>query len=138
MRKGLQNIILLGICAVATLACTQNTYTPDFLLNDTMRLEIGKKTMFSYSPQSCQYTYNTERKEYRVHTDNMSDYFTIRFEQMPSSDMGSVTAEYLEWTTNDWSNRTRKNIAFEIVKNEGDMYWLWNSRESIKITLRIE
>ena len=55
---------------------------------------------------------------------------------MPSEEGESVTVESLVWTNPSGTDQTRKNITLEVVKLEGDIAWLWNSRESIRMTVR--
>lgn len=45
--KKIVPIVLFCLCTV--LSCTTHTYTPDFLTDDTIRLEVGKKRMFTYT-----------------------------------------------------------------------------------------
>lgn len=129
-------LLMLGI--LLTASCAEPYYTPEFLTDDTIRLEIKDKPALAYTAKDCQYAYNLQRLEFRCHTDNMSDYFFIRLKSMPEKEGERVTAALLEWTTDKGMNRTRKNMEFEVVKMDGNTIWLWNNRESIKIALRFE
>lgn len=114
----------------------QTVYTPEFLTDSTLRMEVGKQEILTYNPITCQTALNRHRCEFRMHTDNMSEYFIIRFSSMPSEEGESVTVESLVWTNPSGTDQTRKNITLEVVKLEGDIAWLWNSRESIRMTVR--
>ena len=114
----------------------QTVYTPEFLTDSTLRMEVGKQEILTYNPITCQTALNLHRCEFRMHTDNMSEYFIIRFSSMPSEEGESVTVESLVWTNPSGTDQTRKNITLEVVKLEGDIAWLWNSRESIRMTVR--
>ena len=114
----------------------QTVYTPEFLTDSTLRMEVGKQEILTYNPITCPTALNLHRCEFRMHTDNMSDYFIIRFSSMPSEEGESVTVESLVWTNPSGTDQTRKNITLEVVKLEGDIAWLWNSRESIRMTMR--
>ena len=114
----------------------QTVYTPEFLTDSTLRMEVGKQEILTYNPITCQTALNLHRFEFRMHTDNMSEYFIIRFSSMPSEEGESVTVESLVWTNPSGTDQTRKNITLEVVKLEGDIAWLWNSRESIRMTVR--
>ena len=114
----------------------QTVYTPEFLTDSTLRMEVGKQEILPYNPIPCQTALNLHRCEFRMHTDNMSEYFIIRFSSMPSEEGESVTVESLVWTNPSGTDQTRKNITLEVVKLEGDIAWLWNSRESIRMTVR--
>lgn len=134
----MKRYIALIFAAALMLSCTESRYTPEFLTDDTIRLEIGDKDIFTYSAIDCQYAYNIERAEFRSHTDNMSKYFKIDLEVVPGREGVVVRATRLEWTTEKGMNQVRKNMDLEVVKMEGPTIWLWNSRESIKIALRFE
>ena len=114
----------------------QTVYTPEFLTDSTLRMEVGKQEILTYNPITCQTALNLHRCEFSMHTDNMSEYFIIRFSSMPSEEGESVTVESLVWTNPSGTDQTRKNITLEVVKLEGDIAWLWNSRESIRMTVR--
>ena len=114
----------------------QTVYTPEFLTDSTLRMEVGKQEILTYNPITCQTALNLHRCEFRMHTDNMSEYFIIRFSSMPSEEGESVTVESLVWTNPSGTDQTRKNITLEVVKLEGDIAWLWNRRESIRMTVR--
>ena len=114
----------------------QTVYTPEFLTDSTLRMEVGKQEILTYNPITCQTALNLHRCEFRMHTDNMSEYFIIRFSSMPSEEGESVTVESLVWTNPSGTDQTRKNITLEVVKLEGDIAWLWNSRESSRMTVR--
>ena len=132
-----RNIFAAAAFILILAGCGGNgTYTPEFLTDDTLRLAVGKEEIISYNPLTCQYAYNTERLEFRLHTDNMSDYFIVRLQAEPVEEDQIVTAGLIRWTSPTGADEVRKNIALQVVKLEGDVVWLWNSRESIKMTVR--
>ena len=118
-------------------ACVEGgTYTPEFLTDATLRMAVGKTDIITYAPLSCQYAYNSDNMEFRLHTDNMSDYFIIRLQAEPTEEDQMVTAGLLRWTSPTGADQVRKNIVLQVVKIEDDVIWLWYSRESIKMTVR--
>ncbi|MCQ2158511.1 MAG: hypothetical protein MJY43_01645 [Bacteroidales bacterium] len=126
---------ILALIAVAV-SCNHSEYIPEFLTDSTIRLEIFNNPVFVFDPLTCQYSCNSARKQFRAHSDNMSDYYVITLDQLPSSENTFVTATSLQWTTPTGGNQERKNIAFEVVKLEGDTAWLWYPREGIKLIVR--
>lgn len=128
--------ILLAMLVLCTGCEPPTVYTPEFLTDSTLRMEVGKQEILTYNPITCQTALNLHRCEFRMHTDNMSEYVIIRFSSMPSEEGESVTVESLVWTNPSGADQTRKNITLEVVKLEGDIAWLWNSRESIRMTVR--
>ena len=136
MRRKLYTV-LLAVLALACAGCEPNSvYTPEFLTDNTLRMEVGKQEVFRYNSINCQTAINLQRCEFRMHTDNMSEYVTIQFESLPSGEGETVVAKNLVWTMATGADETRKNITLEVVKLEGDTAWLWNSRESIRMTVR--
>ncbi|MGM9791599.1 MAG: hypothetical protein ACI3Y4_04260 [Candidatus Cryptobacteroides sp.] len=130
-------IVALFALLVLSAGCEpQTVYTPEFLTDSTLRMEVGKQEILTYNPITCQTALNLHRCEFRMHTDNMSEYVIIRFDSMPSEEGESVNASSLVWTSPSGADQTRKNITLEVVKLEGDTAWLWNSRESIRMTVR--
>lgn len=126
---------LVLLCALP--ACIQEgTYTPEFLTDNTLRMAVGNIDVISFNPLNCQYAFNTDQFEFRLHTDNMSDYFIVRLQAEPTKEDQIITAGLLRWTSPTGADEVRKNIALQVVKMEDDVVWLWNSRESIKMTVR--
>ena len=130
--------IIAGIVLLCTLpACIQEgTYTPEFLTDNTLRMAVGKTDVITFNPLNCQYAFNTDQLEFRLHTDNMSDYFIVRLQAEPTKEDQIITAGLLRWTSPTGADEVRKNIALQVVKMEDDVVWLWYSRESIKMTVR--
>lgn len=127
-------LIFASILMLGT-ACNTNTFTPEFLTDDTPRMEIGKKQIFKYSPSTCQYAYNSGRCEFRAHTDNMSDYFLVRLDSTPTAEGEEVNASYLKWTEKNGTDKFKKNVTMQVVKLDGEHIWLWSSRENIKLSI---
>ncbi|MBP5173104.1 MAG: hypothetical protein J6037_05295 [Bacteroidales bacterium] len=136
----MKKLILISAFAamlVALTACIEEgTYTPEFLTDSTLRMAVGKTDIIIYNPLTCQYAFNSENMEFRLHTDNMSDYFIVRLQSEPTEEEQMVTAGLIRWTSPTGADEVRKNIALQVVKMEDDVIWLWNSRESIKMTVR--
>ena len=76
-----------------------------------------------------------EQTEFRAHTDNMSDFFVATFTELPSYLGQDVTAD-LVWTT-DRDVLTRKNLTLEVIRIEGDQFWLWSSTGKIGLCMRV-
>lgn len=135
--KRIRLILASLLLLVALPACIEEgTYTPEFLTDATLRMEVGKTKIVTYNPLTCQYAFNSENMEFRLHTDNMSDYFIVRLQSEPTEEDQMVTAGLVRWTSPTGADEVRKNIVLQVVKMEDDVVWLWYSRESIKMTVR--
>mgnify|MGYP006872994988 CR=1 FL=1 len=127
----------LSITAVILLlclsGCREHNISDDFRLDDTIRMEIKGYTIFRYNPLSCQIGFNRERSEFRVHTDNMSDFYIVRLDEMPVAE-GQIIDGTASWTTgNDLHN---KKTSFEVIRLEGDKIWLWSASTRIAMVVR--
>ncbi len=129
--------VLIGILLLLAAACTgENSYTPKFLTSDTLRLEVKNEEIIHFNPYTCQYAYNIDRGEFRMFRDNLEAEFRITLDEIPTAEGQVVNASSIEWLPVSGMPKSKKNIALEAVKLEGDVIWLWNSRESLKITVR--
>lgn len=128
--------ILLSIIAILLLAgCSDKRMRTAFSESDEIRLMVGGTVPFTYDPLTCQLAFSRERKEFRAHTDNMSDFYAVRFSEIPSTLDQTVTAD-LTWTT-ERDVLTRKNLTLEVVRIEGDQFWLWSNAGRIGLVVRI-
>lgn len=128
--------VLLITLLLASACGPKGYYTPEFLHDSTLRLSVGDEDILRYDPYDYQYAYNRERLEFRIHTDNMSEYVLLTLNEEPVRENQVVTALSIRWTRDKGSDVIKKDIALEVVKVEGDVVWLWNSRESLKMTAR--
>lgn len=118
----------LLMLAVLFSGCDEARLSEDFETNDQLRIEIKGYTVFSYTPATCQLGFDRETCEFRVHTDNMSDFFVIDLEEMPSAEGQDVKGS-ASWTTGD--DLHDKKTIFEVVKIQDSRIWLWSSESRI-------
>ena len=115
--------------------CTDKRMRSAFSENDEIRLMVGGSIPFTFEPNTCQLSFSRDRKEFRAHTDNMSDFYAVRFTELPTIQGQTVTAD-LTWTT-ERDVLTRKNLTLEVVRIEGDQFWLWSNSGRIGLCIRI-
>ncbi len=109
-------------------ACSEADLSEDFKLNDQLRMEIKGYVTFSYNPLNCQIGFNRDNCEFRVHSDNMSDFFSVKLDEMPGSEGLRINGT-ASWTTGD--NLHSKKTIFEVVKLDGNKIWLWSADSRI-------
>lgn len=93
-------------------------------------LSVKGRTVFSANPYTCQTSANLKKNEYRVHNDNMSDWYMLWLDSKPVS-VGQKVKGSIEWT--DGRDVERKNgLTFQVsqVGNTGRV-WLWCRKEQI-------
>ena len=117
------------------LAACKPTADSAFAGMDDVRMEINGKTVFTIKENNCQMSFNRSRCEFCAFTDNASDYFTAKLSAIPTS-VGEVVSGDITWTTTS-SVETRKNVALQLIKVEGDKLWLIESGGSAAICIRL-
>lgn len=117
-----------------TFGCTEDFTEEQFLDSDTPILVESGKEILRYDENSCQAAFNRERGEFRIMKDNLSDFYAVRLENLAFKTGDEV------WGSVCWSEpyniQEKKDIAFKVVKLEGDMIWLKSDKERIQLVLR--
>ncbi len=126
-------ILILVLMLAAFTGCRKSHVSDDFKLNSTLRMEIKGYITFLYDPLTCQISYNPDKYEFRVHSDNMSDFYMLRLDEMPGR-VGQSVNGVASWTTGD--DLHSKKTAFEALKFEGGKIWLWSSSSRIAVVVQ--
>lgn len=125
----------LALCLMMS-ACYEPAPDPVIMEDNTPRLSVRGMSIFYFDGLNCQLGYNGKKNEFRMHTDNMSEYFIADLDRIPSAVGERVTAESLWWTTQS-DVELKTNVALDVLKIEDGTIWLWNSREQITAVVRI-
>lgn len=123
------------LCAMMS-ACYEPAPDPVTMSDNTPRLSVRGVNIFTFDELNCQLGFNGKKTEFRMHTDNMSEYFIADLDRIPSSVGERVTAESLWWTTQS-DVELKTNVALDVLKIEDGTIWLWNSREQITAVVRV-
>ena len=126
--------VILALVLAALAGCRTETPSEEFIEDRTPRMEIKGYTTFLYDPLKCQIGFNQDKCEFRVHTDNMSDFFIVRLSEMPSSE-NQILDGTAQWTTGD--DLHNKKTSFSVLKMDGDRIWLWSAESSIAVVVQI-
>ena len=126
---------ILLLCVAVLTGCQDERQRAAFCENEGVRLLVGGSIAFSFEPNSCQLAFSRDLREFRAYTDTMSDFFVATFSQVPSQLEQRLTAD-LVWTT-EREVLSRKNLTLEVVRLEGDEFWLWSAAGRIGLTVRI-
>lgn len=124
----------MAIAAVMILicGCGPHMFTiEEFSETENISLRIKGARILEYKAETHQLGFNREKCEFRVHDDDMADYFIITCDEMPSQTGQKVTAD-LKYTTPD-DVKTRNGVEFEVTGiGTGDgRIWLWNQKYQI-------
>lgn len=132
MRKAAAYLLL---AALLLCSCRDDRFITAFTGEDGIHLSVNSKTVFKYDPNTCQMSFNRDRCEFRVHTDYMSDFYTLTLSEIPSR-QGQEVKGTLVWST-ETDIYTKKNVTFSAEKLEGDMLWLWTGNGRVGVVVRI-
>ncbi|MCR4824981.1 MAG: hypothetical protein K5849_06475 [Bacteroidales bacterium] len=128
-------LILLLASLLPVSSCSDQRMQNAFCESEEIRLMVGGDIPFVYDPGTCQMAFSRDLREFRAHTDNMSDFYAVTLSDIPSS-IGQRVSGNLIWTTRE-EVLTRKNLTLEVVRIEGEQFWLWSQTGRIGLTIKI-
>ena len=134
MRKAGHILLLMTLGASLLVSC-QGEMDPGFVASDGIRIEVRGREVFAYDEATCQLGYDSAAGDFRVHTDNMSDFFVVTLPVLPSAEGQTVTGS-VRWATAAESGR-RDDISLEVVRLDAGTIWLWAPLSRIAVTVRI-
>ena len=135
IRNHLVLLLLLLTALLLPVSCSDQRMHNAFCESEDIRLMVGGEIPFVYDPGTCQLAFSRELREFRAHTDNMSDFYAVTLSDVPES-IGQRVSGDLIWTTSKEVLR-RKNLTLEVVRIEGDQIWLWSESGRIGLTIRV-
>ncbi len=115
--------------------CTPEKYMRAFSQTEELLIQVGRDIPFRYDPLTCQMSYNRDNREFRAFTDNMSDFYIVKMESIPSYEGETLKAD-LVWTT-ETDILTRKNLTLEVIRTEGERFWLWSDSGRIGVSISV-
>lgn len=128
MKKRLNTFTLL--IGIILLASCQGKVDPEFIGLQDFGLQVKDTKVFTYNSLTWQTAFNRERCEFRVHTDNMSDYYCVTLNTIPSSEGQKVKGSVVWTSSSDVINKSGLNFSVEKIDRAGRI-WLWCKKERI-------
>lgn len=128
MKKRLNTFTLL--IGIILLASCQGKVDPEFIGLQDFGLQVKDTKVFTYNSLTWQTAFNRERCEFRVHTDNMSDYYCVTLNTVPSSEGQKVKGSVVWTSSSDVINKNGLNFSVEKIDRAGRI-WLWCKKERI-------
>jgi len=130
MRR-IYTIMLAVASSFALLSCVNSKELEEEFVKSMngLGLEVKGYPAFEYNETDCQYGNNVEKKEFWVAKDDMSDYFSITLDRLPS--VGGECTATVVYTTPD-NIITKTGIKFTLLKiDELDQIWFWSKQSKI-------
>lgn len=116
-------------------SCDRESLQASFRDSDGMSLRLDGKTVLQYDAKKWQYTSNLSTNEFRVHTDNMSDYWAVQCGSLPQSVGQHVTCTVSY--TDDENTNTLRSLDMEVLRVEGEKVWLWSQDKSLGVVVAV-
>lgn len=130
----MKRLAILIVLALTAASCSQRI-DPDFLQSPDIRLEVMGVPCLTYDENGCQLGFNAAKCEFRVLSDNASDYYILVLDAIPQVQSEKICGS-ITWTTAN-SIESRKNVVFKVMKLENDTVWLWNADNQIAVCVRV-
>lgn len=125
------------VCALCMLLCgCQGKVDPEFTGSSTVGLQVDGNVIFEFDPLTWQSAFNRDRCEFRMHTDNMSDYYCVTLNLVPAA-VGQKAKGDIIWTSRS-SISSRKGMNFTVEKmDRSGKLWLWCRKERLGVTVQV-
>lgn len=131
--KTLKTALTAIICLL--LSGCQGKVDPEFINSSTIGLQVKESVVFEYNPLTWQSSFNREKCEFRSHTDNMSDYYCLSLNMVPTG-VGQKAKGDIEWTAkSNIASKTGLTFTVERMDRSGRL-WLWCKKERIGVTIQ--
>ena len=135
MRHSISHITVLLAAASLLITGCQGKVDPEFVSSTTTGLQVKDEVIFEYDPMTWQTAFNRDRCEFRVHTDNMSDYYCLSLDIVPTS-VGQKAKGDIIWTSHS-TLISKKGLTFTVEKlDRSGRIWLWCRKEGIGATVQ--
>lgn len=126
----MKRLIFILLSCLILGSCERFKVDESFVASTTTGLTIKNLTVFKYDPLTCQTAFNRKECEFRVHTDNMSDYYCVKLNSVPTAE-GQKAKGSITWTDKS-QVQVRKDLLFQVEKTDrAGRLWLWNRKEGI-------
>ena len=126
----------IALTFIAITGCVSPQPDEILLPRTEISLSIKGEVTMEFVPTTCQIAYNSERNEFRLMNDGLSDWFIFRSDAAPT-DVGQEVNASLEYTS---LKNTKKltDLTFRVEKTALDgTTWLWNQDKKIGIVIKV-
>lgn len=131
----MKKLSLILLAAACLASCRGEALRDDFAEMGGVRCVVKGRSTLVYNPVSCQMSFNRERREFRVCRDNMADFYSLKLSAIPAENGQKLSGD-VQWTTSDNLNR-KKNVGFEVVRNEAGKFWLWSGALRLGVIVQV-
>ena len=121
---------------ISVISCVGPQPDEVLLPRTEISLTIKGETIMELDPATSQIAYNSERNEFRLASDNLSDWLIFKSNATPT-DVGQEVMASLEYTSQSNIKRLT-DLTFSVEKTASDgTTWLWNKEKKIGIIIKV-
>ena len=125
--------ILLGLLTFT--GCTFYSMEDILLRESEISLSWRGEQQVVYVPSEFQLAFNDRDNEFRVYSDRLGEWFTVKCSEKPSAE-GQLLKADVSWTASK-STKQLKSLDMKVEKtDEEGLIWLWNSSHRIGIIIK--
>ena len=132
----MKRILSAGILLTIVTGCAGLQPEEILLPRSEVSLTIKEEVAMAFDPATCQIGYNSERNEFRLVDNKISDWVIFRSDAVPT-DVGQKVKASLEYTSRS-NIKTMTDMTFSVEKTAPDgTTWLWNKDKKIGIIIKV-
>ena len=125
--------ILLGLLTLT--GCTFYSMEDILLRESEISLSWRGEQQVVYIPSEFQLAFNDRDNEFRVYSDRLGEWFTVKCSEKPSAE-GQLLKADVSWTASK-STKQLKSLDMKVEKtDEEGLIWLWNSSHRVGIIIK--
>jgi hypothetical protein len=125
--------ILLGLLTLT--GCTFYSMEDILLRESEISLSWRGEQQVVYVPSEFQLAFNDRDNEFRVYSDRLGEWFTVKCSEKPSAE-GQLLKADVSWTASK-STKQLKSLDMKVEKtDEEGLIWLWNSSHRVGIIIK--
>lgn len=126
-------ILLIGILCLA--GCQEYDIDEILLQREEISLTVRGTEVLVYDPATFQLGFNGQTNEFRIFSDDLGNWFSLKCESRPSAVGESVKGD-IKWTSTN-TTRSKNGVTFHVEKTDSDGHiWLWCKEEAIGVVVR--
>lgn len=121
---------------ISVISCVGPQPDEVLLPRTEISLTIKGEAIMELDPATSQIAYNSERNEFRLASDNLSDWLIFKSNATPT-DVGQEVMASLEYTSQSNIKRL-SDLTFSVEKTAPDgTTWLWSKEKKIGIIIKV-
>lgn len=121
---------------ISVISCVGPQPDEVLLPRTEISLTIKGEVIMELDPATCQIAYNSDKNEFRLVKDNISDWLIFKSSATPRN-VGQEVIASLEYTSES-STKTMAGLTFSVEKTAPDgTTWLWNKEKKIGIIIKV-